>query len=209
MIVEPGVEAWMHETAPAPAPVLVQMERSGIERGFPIIGPLVGRFCELLARSIGARRVFEMGSGFGYSTAWFAQAVGPGGLVVHTDGDPVLSKEAEEWLGRLQVKGHVRFEVGDALAQIQQEDGLFDLVFIDVDKDAYPRAWELACERVRVGGLVVTDNTLWSGKVADPSVTDEWTEAVRDYLRRAQGDERFLTSVLPLRDGVAVSLRVA
>lgn len=209
MIVEPHVEAWLHDEAPPPHPVLVEMEHEGTARDFPIIGPLVGRLCALLARAVGARRVFEMGSGFGYSTAWFADAVGPEGRVVHTDGDPDLSREARDWLGRMGVADRVDFRVGDALDLVAAEPGPFDVVFIDVDKDAYPRAWDLACERVRVGGLVVTDNTLWSGRVADPAQTDDWTEAVREYLRRAQGDGRFVTSVLPLRDGVAVSLRTA
>lgn len=209
MIVEPRIESWLRDEAPPPHPVLVEMERAGTERDFPIIGPLVGRFCALMARAVGARRVFEMGSGFGYSTAWFADAVGPGGTVVHTDGDPRLSAEAQSWLERTGAADRVDFRVGDALELLEGEPGAFDVVFIDIDKGDYPRAWDLACERVRVGGLVVTDNTLWQGKVADPAETDDWTRAVREYLRRAHGDPRFVTSVLPLRDGVAVSLRTA
>ena len=209
MIVEPAVEAWLQGEAPPPHPVLLEMERRGVERDFPIVGPLVGRFCALLARAVGARRVFEMGSGFGYSTAWFADAVGPGGRVVHTDGDPGLSREARDWLGRMGVADRVDFRVGDALDLVAAEQGPFDVVFIDIDKGDYPRAWDLASQRVRVGGLVVTDNALWQGKVAEPAEDDDWTEAVREYLRRAQGDGRFVTSVLPLRDGVAVSLRTA
>ncbi len=209
MIVDPAVESWLHAQAPSAPEVVVEMERVGLGRGFPIIGPLVGRFCEVLARSVGARRVFEMGSGFGYSTAWFAQAVGPEGMVVHTDGSRDLSREAQGWLRKLGWQDRVDFRVGDALDLLESEPDAdsFDVVFIDVDKDAYPRAWNIASERVRVGGLIITDNTLWQGKVADPMQTDEWTEAVREYLRRAQGDARFVTSVLPLRDGVAVSLR--
>lgn len=208
MIVDEGVEDYLAALAPHGDSVLEAMEDVGRDRGFPLVGPLVGRLCSVLARSIGARRVFEMGSGFGYSTVWFARAVGPDGEVVHTDGDPDNTEEAREWLTKAGVEDRVRFHTGDALAALEGEDGPFDVIFIDVDKDAYPACWRLAAERVRPGGLILTDNVLWSGKVADDDVTDEWTQAIREYLRLATADDRFETTVVPLRDGVAVSLRL-
>jgi predicted O-methyltransferase YrrM len=190
-------------------PVQEAMEEEGRRRGFPIIGPLVGRLCETLARSVGATQVFEMGSGFGYSTLHFARAVGAKGKVVHTDGDAGLSAEARQWLKRAGVEGRVRFDVGDARALLRKEAGRFDVVFIDVDKHQYPECFTLARGHVRVGGLIITDNTLWSGKVYDPKLKDKDTLGVREYNRMAFTDPGFLSTLVPLRDGVTVSLRVA
>lgn len=213
MITDERVERYLHRLHAPKDPVVRDMQSEGERRGFPIIGPLVGGLCEILARSVGARRVFEMGSGFGYSTWWFARAVGEDGEVVHTDGDAANTEAAREWLGRAGVADRVRFETGDALDILRRvrpsRRGPFDIVFIDVDKGDYPECWRLARERVRVGGLVIADNTLWQGKVADGRVRDEWTRAIRQYGRLATADEAFLTRIIPLRDGVAVSLRVA
>ncbi len=208
MIVDPAIEAYLHRIQPAPYKVLREMERSGIDRGFPIIGPLVGRLCAQLATGIRAQTVFEMGSGFGYSTVWFAQAVGPRGRVVHTDGSAQLTAEAQGWLGKARLKSRVEFRTGDARDALRGESGPFDVVFIDIDKEQYPDAWELARKRVRMGGLILTDNALWQGKVANNVTKDAATRGVREYTRLALEDKNFLTTILPLRDGVAVSLRV-
>ncbi len=199
-------EAWLTDQHRLDDAVEAAMRQRGLDADFPIIGPLVGRFCEVMARSIGARRVFEMGSGFGYSTWWFAQVADE---VIHTDGDEHLSQEAMDWLTQAGLVDKCRFIVGDALEALEAEDGEFDIIFIDVDKGDYPRAFDLAASKIRIGGMILTDNTLWSGKVADPSVDDEWTQAVREYDAKAFTDARFVSSIVPLRDGLAVSLRVA
>ncbi len=203
------LEHWLLDQHILEDPVEHAMRTRGEEAGFPIVGPLVGRFLEVQARSLGARQVFEMGSGFGYSTWWHARAVGEAGRVIHCDGDPNLSAEARRWLTQAGLEERVEFHVGNALDVLRDQDGPFDIVFIDVDKEQYPDAWAIACEKVRLGGAVVTDNTLWSGKVADPAERSDATRGVRDYVRAAMGDDRFLTTINPLRDGVAVSLRIA
>lgn len=208
MIVDPTVERYLARMQEPDDPVLAEMGNLGEERGFPIVGPLVGRLLEQQARAIGARAVFEMGSGFGYSTAWFARAVGPGGRVVHTEMDKVLQEEARGWLTKAGLSKQVEFRLGDAAALLRKDKGPYDIVFIDIEKADYPAAWELACERVRPGGLILTDNTLWGGKVAG-KVRDAATEGVREYNRLSQSDPRYLTTINPVRDGVAVSLRVA
>ncbi|MCA1818677.1 MAG: O-methyltransferase [Thermoplasmatota archaeon] len=208
MIVHPAIEEYLHGIQPAPDAVLLEMEKVGIERGFPIIGPLVGRLCEQLARAISARTVFEMGSGFGYSTAWFARAVGAGGRVVHTDGDKAKSEEAKGWLARAKLAERVEFQVGDAVALIEKAKGPFDVVFVDIDKEQYPDAFLAAKDKVRVGGLIITDNVLWQGKVANRKAKDKATRGAREYTQLAMEEPGFLTTVLPLRDGVAVSLRL-
>ncbi len=200
---------YLHAAQPSNDPVLLEMEERGAREGFPIIGPLVGRTCAAFARAIGAKRVFEMGSGFGYSTFWFARAVGAEGLVVHSEGSAVRSAEAKVYLSSAGLAERARFLVGDALDLLAEEGRSFDVVFIDVDKHQYPDAWRIACEKVRLGGVVLTDNTLWSGRVADPKAKDRDTVGARTYNELALADPRFLTTILPLRDGLTVSLRIA
>jgi predicted O-methyltransferase YrrM len=207
VIVDPTVERYLGRMQQPNDAVLQEMGKAGEERGFPIVGPLVGRILEQSARGIGARTVFEMGSGFGYSTLWFARGVGPQGRVVHTEMDAGLSGEARQWLGKAGLADRVDFRLGDACDLLRQDKGPFDVVFIDIDKEDYPKAWRLARDRVRPGGLVVTDNVLWSGKVAGAH-RDAATDAIREYNRLAEGDEDFLVTILPVRDGVSVALRL-
>jgi caffeoyl-CoA O-methyltransferase len=208
-IVNPQVEAYMRSLLDRyDEPVLLEMEAEGRERGFPIVGRVVGVTIELLARSIGARRVFELGSGFGYSAYWFARAVGPQGEVHGTDGDPANEAKALDYLGRAGVGDRIRWHVGDALDALAGADGEFDVVFCDIDKTSYPDAWRAASERIRVGGLYVCDNTIGYG---GGTVLDEGAgpDAIREHDRLVAEDERFVSSIVPTREGVLVALRVA
>ena len=143
-LVDAEIEGYLANLQRSRDPVLVEMEARAAASKFPIVGPLVGRLCQQVAQGIGARDVFEMGSGFGYSTWWFAHAVGEGGRVVHTDFDPKQSAEARQYLDKAGLGARVHYEVGDALEVIKKYPGPFDVVFIDVDKHAYPEAFELA-----------------------------------------------------------------
>lgn len=209
-IVQPDLEAYLGQLQRTRDAVLADMETRAVEAKFPIIGPLVGRLCQQVAQAVGARDVFEMGSGFGYSTWWFAQAVGEGGRVVHTDLDAKLSTEARGWMEKAGLGPRVHYEVGDACEVIKKYPGPFDVVFIDVDKHAYPQALELARSRVRVGGYIICDNALWSGKVLQPpSKQDADTRGVVRYNKDAFGAADLLTTIVPIRDGVALSLKIA
>ncbi|MFN2488145.1 MAG: O-methyltransferase, partial [Actinomycetota bacterium] len=182
-IVHPAVEDYMAKLARHDdEPVLLEMERRAADNGFPIIGRLCGRTLELMARSIGARRIFEMGSGYGYSAYWFSRATGPHGEIHLTDGNPLNERLALDYLRRAGLDGPVRYHVGDALEAFAATDGDFDVVYCDIDKDGYPRAWDEARTRVRVGGLFMCDNMLWSGRVTGESdesdVRPGWTEAI-------------------------------
>lgn len=188
--------------------VLAAMEEYAKQENFPIIGPLCGRVLYQNALAIGAKTVFEMGSGFGYSTYWFAKAVGAGGSVVHTDGSEALSAKARDYLGSAGLVDRVSFEVGFAQRIIERYDGPYDVIYIDVDKDGYPECWNLAKTRVRPGGLIITDNILWSGRVAEPN-PDATTQAIQQYTQMAYREPGFLTTIIPLRDGMAVSLRTS
>jgi predicted O-methyltransferase YrrM len=192
-------------------PVLVEMEARAEEHGFPIIGRSTGRYVELAARSVGARRVMELGSGYGYSAYWFARAVGPGGRVICTDGNPANAALAEEYLRRAGVWDRVRYRVGDALDGFAAEPGDFDVVYCDVDKLGYPDCWRAARERIRVGGLWLCDNVIWSGHVATGTDRDGlpgWTAAIQEHNRLVAEDDRFVGSIVPVRDGMMAALRV-
>jgi predicted O-methyltransferase YrrM len=208
-----GVERYLKELAEVGTgdATLTAMEARGQEHGFPIIGRATGRFVELAARAVGARRVMELGSGYGYSAYWFATAVGADGEVVCTDGDPANATLAEEYLTAAGLWDRVRYRVGDALEGFAQEDGEFDVVYNDVDKLGYPDCWRAARERVRVGGLYLCDNVIWSGHVAtgtDREGLPGWTAAIVEHNRLVAEDDRYVSSIVPIRDGVMTALRV-
>lgn len=214
-IVDPRIETYMaSRLARFDEPVLLEMEALARERRFPIVGRNVGVTLEVLARAVGARRVAELGSGFGYSAYWFARAVGPDGEVHCTDGDPENERAAAEHLARAGLVDRIRYHVGDAVDELGRLEPPFDVVYNDVDKDGYPAAWRAAREVVRVGGLYVCDNVLWYGRVTgEEPLTDEWerttTEAVLEHNRLVAEDERYVSTIVPTRDGVLVAVRIA
>jgi caffeoyl-CoA O-methyltransferase len=193
-------------------PVLDEMEAHAKDRRFPVIGRSAGRYLELMARAVGARRVMELGSGFGYSALWFARAVGAGGEVICTDTEADNVRLAERYLGSASLWDRVRYRVGDALTGMAAEPGEFDVVYCDVDKLGYPDCWRAARDRVRVGGLWLCDNTIWYGRAAtgaDLPGLDGWTGAIQEHNRLVMTDRRFVASIVPIRDGVLAALRVA
>jgi caffeoyl-CoA O-methyltransferase len=192
-------------------PVLLEMEKEGKERDFPIVGRMVGVVLEILARAIRAGKVVELGSGFGYSGYWFSRALGAAGELHLTDGDPDNERKALEYLGRAGLDGPVRFHVGEAIETLEGLDGQFDIVYCDIDKADYPKAWHAANGRIRPGGLFVCDNTLWSGRVTGAAEEDprpHWTEAIKEMNGAIAADDRFVSTILPIRDGVTVALRL-
>jgi predicted O-methyltransferase YrrM len=208
-IVPEEIENYLGSLQKSRDPVLVDMEARAEKEEFPIIGPLVGRLCKMLAVSVHARDIFELGSGFGYSTYWFAQAVGEGGRVVHTDGDAKKSADARSYLKKAGLEARVQFEVVDALAALKKYPGPFDIVFCDIDKHGYPEALELMRSRVKVGGYIITDNALWSGRVLQAaSKQNADTKGVSRYNAAAFAAPDLFTTIIPLRDGVAVSLKL-
>jgi predicted O-methyltransferase YrrM len=207
-IVDPIVNQWLYDHVPHRDAVFLEMEAHAKTRRFPIVGPAVGALLEVLARSIGARRVFELGSGFGYSAAWWLRGMPADGTVVLTDLDADNVRRGTDALTRLGHRGRFRYVEEEAVEALRREQGPFDVVYCDIDKHGYPAVVEPAVERLRPGGLLVTDNALWDGRVADPTCRDAATEGVREYVRRVTSHPRLRTTVLPLRDGVAVSIRL-
>ena len=205
-IIEPAIERYLHELANPDDSILREMEMLGAERSFPIVGPQVGGLLKLLASAISARRVIELGSGFGYSAYWFAQAVGPEGLVVLTETSSERAAEAESFLERGGLLDRVRIVVGDGLEVIDRIGGEFDIVFNDIDKERYPLVLEKAAAALRPGGLFISDNMLWFGTVLDDEAKEASTRGVQQLTRMLYGSADFNTVLIPLRDGVTVSI---
>ena len=205
-ITVPEVEDYVYSMLPPRDEVIAEMEAEAAKNRVPIVGPAVARVLYQLAMMIGAKNVFEMGSAIGYSTIWWARAVGEGGRVIYTDGDPKTADKARGYFARAGVAGRISVKVGDALELLSEEKQHFDIIFNDVDKDDYPRVLRLAGPRLRKGGLFITDNVLWSGRVAkgDPDAT---TKAILEFNQALYKSEEFYTTILPLRDGVAVAVK--
>ena len=207
-IVDPHIEEYMRSRlARFDEPVLMEMEAEGAERNFPIVGRNVGVTLEILARSVGARRMIELGSGYGYSGYWHARAVGQSGELHLTDGDPENERKAEDYLGRAGLWAAVTYHVGDAVTSLNALDGEFDVIYDDIDKEGYPDAWRAARERIRMGGLYVCDNVLWSGRVIDDQ-RDERTAAILEHNALIAEDDRYVSTIVPTRDGVMVAIRI-
>jgi predicted O-methyltransferase YrrM len=204
-LVQPNIDRYLGRWAASDDPIVAEMEQLASERGFPIVGPQVGRLLLTLARSIDAKRVLELGSGFGYSAWWFATAVGPEGHVILTEGSRDNADLARGFLDRAGLAARVEIRVGDGLEIAREYDGPFDIVFNDIDKHDYPRALPIALERLRPGGLFISDNMLWQGRVLDESAADASTRGVLELTRALYAASNLDTTILPIRDGVAVS----
>ena len=206
-IVAPEIEQYIATLHPAGDAVQQRMERIAAERSFPIVGPHVGRLLGLLARAVGARRVLELGSGFGYSALWFSRALPENGEVHCTESSAANRDLALELLEQAGVAGRVRFHLGDARELLEQIDGPFDVVFNDIDKEQYPEVIEPVVSRLRPGGLFLTDNVLWKGRVAQDA-PDATTRAVLEFNRRVHQHPLLNTTILPIRDGVALCYKL-
>ena len=216
-ITDERVENYLYAMLPEREPVLQEMERQAKERDIPIVGPAVGRLFYQYARLISAKVVFEMGSAIGYSTIWWAKAVGEGGKVHYTDGSRKNADEARRYFQQAGVADRIEVHVGDALEILSERKEHFDILFSDVDKHDYPRVFQMAAGRVRKGGLFITDNALWHGDVsyaagnpelAKTAEPDRSTQGVAELNRLLYASNDWYTTIVPLRDGVAVAMRV-
>lgn len=207
LITNEAVDFYLYDITPARDPVLTEMERQAKERDIPIVGPVVGRVLFQYAQAIGAKSVFELGSAIGYSTIWWARAVGEGGRVIYTDGDRKNAEEARRYFQEAGVLERIEIRVGDALELLSEERSEYDVIFNDVDKEDYPRVLRLVPPRLRRGGLFITDNVLWRGQVAQEVKDDERASVIAEFNRQLYMSKDFFTTILPLRDGVSVATR--
>jgi len=201
------VDDYLYSMLPKRDQVLVEMEDYASQHDVPIVGPAVARVLQQLALMINAKTIFELGSAIGYSTIWWAQAVGERGRVIYTDGDPKNAERARRYFDRAGVSSRITLHTGDALEFLSEQKQQFDVIFNDVDKEDYPRVLRLVSPRLRKGGLFITDNVLWSGRVAEENPADATTKAILDFNRRLYDSEEFFTTILPIRDGLAVALK--
>lgn len=200
---------------PDPDDTLAAMTEHGRDRGFPIVGPDVGRFLRFLATTVDASRIFEFGSGFGYSGAWWLGALPDDGELVLTDYDADNLAEAEEFLDEYRGKTTVHYEDGDAMETYDDYDEPWDVVLVDHDKTMYAETFETVREDLAPGGVVVADNMM-AGPVEPENVTaalsgtepvDDHTRGVVDYIQRVRDAPDFETSFVPLGEGVGVSVK--
>jgi caffeoyl-CoA O-methyltransferase len=206
-VVFPHIEKYLEGLETTRDAVLAEMERQAAAGDFPIVGPLVGRLLCLLAKSIDARRIMELGSGFGYSAYWFARALPQDGELILTEGSAKKMAQAREFLRQGGVRCRARFEVGDAFDVLDRSPGEFDIIFNDVDKDQYPMAFHRAIPRVRAGGYFISDNMLWGGRVVNDH-SHPTTKGVLELTRLLFRAPNLYAMILPIRDGVSVSLKL-
>jgi predicted O-methyltransferase YrrM len=202
------VENYLYAMLPHRDEVLTEMDDEAAKRNIPIVGPAVGRVLQQLALISSAKNIFEMGSAIGYSTVWWAQAIGDGGRVIYTDGDRKKADEARGYFERAGVANRITIKVGDAIEVLSEQTQQFDIIFCDLDKEDYPRALRMALPRLRKGGLLVADNVLWSGKVAEKNPTDTSTKSIIEFNRLLYDSKDLFATILPIRDGLAVAVKL-
>ena len=201
------VSEYLESLGPPRPAELQKMEAYAREKSFPIIGPACGHLCYQLAKMTNARRVFELGSGYGYSTAFFARAVkeNGGGVVHHVVWDEGLSRRARGHLDALGYGDVVQYHVSEAIEALERTDGPFDLIFNDIDKEAYPKSLPVIESKLKRGGMLIIDNMLWSMKIFDPADQSPATEGVRQFTRLITNSSRWIVSLVPIRDGMIVA----
>jgi caffeoyl-CoA O-methyltransferase len=201
------VDDYLYSMLPRREDVLEEMEGYATEHSIPIVGPAVARVLQQLAFMISAKTVFELGSAIGYSTIWWAQAVREKGRVIYTDGDFKNAERARGYFDRAGVSNRITLHTGDALEILSEQKEQYDIIFNDVDKEDYPRVLRLVSPRLRKGGLFITDNVLWSGRVAEKNSKEPRTKAILEFNRLLYNSDDFYTTILPIRDGLAVALK--
>lgn len=210
------VQEFLIDLVPVRESEMQMMEKYAQEHSFPIIGPAAGYNCYQFARMVRAKSVFEMGSGYGYSTAWLARAVQENcakdrndecGVVHHTVWDEKLSEMATKHLSRLGFDGLIEYHVAEAVETLRNTPGPFDLIFNDIDKEGYPDSLPVIKDKLRSGGVLIVDNILWGGRVFDEDDKSNSTEAIREFTRLITSDSDWITSVAPVRDGLIIAYK--
>lgn len=202
------INSYLLKVTPPRDPILAAMERYARKNRFPIIGPLVGRFLYQMAAVTKAREILELGSGFGYSAYWFSRAIGRRGHITMTDSDENNRRRAMNYFEQAGLESRFTFILDDALKAAARLKGPYDIILNDIDKHEYPLTVDVAARLLKPGGLFITDNIIWHGRVMNPAVRDRHTRGVRKFTRMMYADPRFFTTVIPVRDGLAVAVRV-
>lgn len=206
-ILEPKIEQYLNDLLPERESVVQEMEEYAEANNFPIVGPLVGRLCYQIVKSINAKRIFEMGSGFGYSTYWLARGLAGDGKIIFTEYSQENIKRAEDFLGKTQVLDKVEIIHGDAMEALENRDEEFDLILNDIDKEYYPKSLKVILPRLRKGGILITDNLIWNARVVEAE-PDAQTRSIMEYTKMIYDSPDLWTTIIPLRDGVGISYKL-
>lgn len=211
-IVPDLVERYLAQLNRQSDPVLDAMARSGAERDLPLVDAEVGALLRVLAAAAGATRMLEIGTAIGYSSIWLAGALPPTGTLITMELNPDRAREAREHIAEAGLADRVMVMVGDAQRLVAKVAGPFDLIFQDGDKRLYAPMLDRLVDLLRPGGLLITDNVLWDGEVVpgfieSPARSAEETRAIAVYNERLNGHPLLRTATVPLRDGVAISVK--
>lgn len=206
-ITEPRINEYIMKIIPKRDAVLQEMEAYALKHNFPIIGPMVGRFLRQLVIITGAKNILEMGSGYGYSAYWFAGGLSKGGKIICTDRSEENARRGKEYLKRGGFERNAEYYVGDAIKTTKKLHGPFDIILNDIDKKDYPLALELAIPRLKKGGILVTDNVLWRGRILHKKVAPVGEE-VLEFNRRLFASKEIFSSIIPIRDGLGIAVKI-
>lgn len=204
---DPAADAHLASLLETPGDVLARIEREAQDEGQPAVGRAVGAFLRTLVAMTGGGRVLEVGTNIGHSGLWMAHGLAPEGRLDTIELDPELARRARVHFKEAGFHERIRVLEGAALDVLPTlQDGAYDLVFLDAVKSEYPAYLEHAARLLRPGGVVAADNVFWQGQVWDDAVHDEQTEGVRAFTRRIFQGPRWTSSIVPLEDGVSVSV---
>ncbi len=208
MIVHPDVERYLDSLSPVYHEVLREMEAEGRQRNFPIIGPQVGRFLFGLIKFGQVQTVLECGAGFGYSAMWMALALPENGRIDCIEYRPENIEQGQAYFQKAGMAPKVNFIQGDAMTVLPALTHSYDMALNDIDKELYPDSLPLILPRLRVGGILITDNVLWKGETARPT-KDQRTGAIQKFNQLLLDQKNLWSSFIPLRDGLALSVKLS
>jgi predicted O-methyltransferase YrrM len=209
-IVPDAIERYLSGLNRAGDTVLDAIAREG--SSLPLVDAEVGALLRVLALSVGARKILEIGTAIGYSGIWLAGALPDDGLLITMEKDPERARQAKENFARAGLASRVNVMTGDAQLLVNKVAGPFDLIFQDGPKPLYNTLLDRLVSLLRPGGLLVTDNVLWDGEIVPgfvetPTKNHEDTRAIIEYNQRLNAHPDLLTATVPLRDGVAISVK--
>ena len=206
-IVNPEIETYLKELSPVEDPIIQEMETLAEQLDFPIIGSLVGKFLYQITKISKAKKIFEIVAGFGFSAYWFSKALENEGYVFCTEISEDNHKIALNFFKKSEYFNNIKFEVGDGLSILKQQKEKFDIILNDIDKEYYPDVIEIAAKKLSPGGLLITDNMLWFGRVLSNDKTPS-TIGVKKFTEIILSRKDFITTIIPIRDGISISLKI-
>jgi predicted O-methyltransferase YrrM len=211
-IVPDAIERYLANLNHGSDAVLDSIAQGNESRGLPLVDAEVGALLRVLATAIAARRILEIGTAIGYSGIWLSGALPPDGMLITLEMDDTRAKEARANFARAGLSDRASVIVGDAQLKIAKLSGPFDLIFQDGDKRLYSPLLDRLVGLLRPGGLLITDNVLWNGEVvpgfnSHPTQNPDDTRAIFEYNERLAAHPQLLTAIVPLRDGLSISVK--